>query len=45
VMVAGLAPDLAAGVRAAAESVDGGAAAARLEAFTAATRRLAGEGA
>jgi anthranilate phosphoribosyltransferase len=44
VMVAGLAPDLAAGVRAAAESIDGGAAAARLESFVAATRRLAGEG-
>ncbi len=44
IVVAGLADDLAAGVRAAEESIDSGAAAERLARFVAATGRLAVEG-
>jgi anthranilate phosphoribosyltransferase len=44
IVVAGLADDLAAGVRAAEESIDSGAAAERLARFVAATGRLAVQG-
>lgn len=44
VMLSGLAPDLRAGIRAAEESIDSGAAEERLARFVAATRRLADVG-